>query len=212
MNPTITRNGKIPNQTDYYWNQQTKTFSTKFGSFELNFVNFYDSNIICGSDCSIMTDFNCVVRCGHFCDINSFINSTIICGGGCNIICDDNCIIRLCHSTMILPGNDCFAYYDDGDDLKRTYNLTPNEFQIIHQNGEIEQVKEIEYLTLSYQENVFSCSLKHNMKIRFYIDDISNEELMNAILEDNHSKILMLQNENNNKFIKHYLKTFKKVN
>ena len=90
--------------------------------------------------------------------------------------------------------------------------MIENEFQQILKTGELIKLKEIEYKEIQFKENVFTYLLKENQKFNFYIDDKFNEQLFESILEDNHSKLLMLQNENNTNFIKHFIKTFKKVN
>ena len=164
-----------------------------------------------GDYCTINCGYYCTIKCGYYCTINSGDSCTINSGSDCTINSDSYCTIRTYWDTIIFPKKNCSIHYCY-EEINTVDKLIPEEFQQILKTGELIKLTEIKYTEILYKENVFTYVLKENQKINFYIDDKFNEELISAILSDNHSKILMLENENNNQFIKHFIKTFKKVN
>ena len=218
MNIVVSNNGEIVSSGKYDWNTNTKTFSSNEDGLVLDFGSLENVTIKVRNSCTINSDSYCTINSGYSCTINSgyscTINSGFICtinsGSVCTIKCGDYCTIRTYWNTIIFPQKNCGIHYCY-EDFNTVEKLIENEFQQILENGELIKLTEIEYKEILYKENVFTYVLNENQKFNFYINDKFNEELISAINSDNHSKILMLENENNNQFVKHFIKTFKKV-
>jgi len=170
-----------------------------------------------GTDCHIIIISNCFIKCGDNCYIKGGSNNTINCSNDCivkchvdcSIICGSNCNIQPQCRTIIFPGDCCKIRYNY-DTINIFENLTPNQYQQISIDGDLKILKEIKYDKIFYIHELFCFKLTKYQIFKFNVKDSNNEELFKAISEDNHTKILMLENDQNHEFIKHYLKTFTK--
>lgn len=166
-----------------------------------------DCNITTISSCFIDCKDNCMIHCGSRNTINCMNKCIICCHVDCSIMCGSYCNIHPQCRTIIFPDDCCNIHYNHNA-INILEHLIPNNYQQISLDGDLKILHEIKYNKIFLKNDMFIFELNENHDFIFYVQDSNNEQLFQAILEDNHTKILMLENEKNNLFIKHYLKTF----
>jgi hypothetical protein len=197
MNFSVTQNGQVLSKEKYTWDESTKTFSTNESNLVLDFSEIDAVTFKTGSYCTFNTGWNCTFNTGWNCTFNTAWNCTFNTGWNCTFKTAWNC-------TFEVGEKCCLHYHWNG--CFEVYKLESNKLAKILENGQLENLKDIEILKVEYLDELV---LLHSKDLKFLYSNENKkyQELLEAFQSKNDTKLFMLND--NSAFANNLIKIFK---
>ena len=94
MDFSVTRDGKDLSKDLYFWNKETKVFSTNENDLDLDFSNI--------NHCTFRIGSGCKIKAGSCCIFNTFADCEFKTGGGCVFYVYERCIFSVGFNCVIV--------------------------------------------------------------------------------------------------------------
>ena len=158
-----------------------------------------------GYYCTFNTGDNCTFKTGSYCTFNTGWNCTFKTGSYCTFNTGDNCTFKTGSYCTFEVGEKCCLHYHWYGCFE-VYKLESNKLVKILENGQLENLKDIEILKV---EDLDRLVLLHSKDLKFLYSNENKkyQELLEAFQSKNDTKLFMLND--NSAFANNLIKIFK---